>query len=222
MNFADKYRYLSDIVTIMKTPWPANRTINIVCHGHSVPAGYFATPFVDTFNAYPHLLHLGLKARFPNAVINVIVTSIGGESSDSGSARFQDEVLCHRPDVLTIDYGLNDRRLGVNEARENWRIMIEQSLAAKVKVILMTPTIDNTFSPGRSEADSLPLREQAESIRGLAQEYNVALVDSLELHLAYLDNGGDISELLSQSNHPSRLGHELVSCDLLGWFPFIE
>lgn len=40
---------------------------------------------VQTFDADPHLLHVGLKDRFPLAVINVIVTAIGGESSESGS-----------------------------------------------------------------------------------------------------------------------------------------
>ena len=70
--------YLADVVAVLKAQWPGNRTVNIVCHGHSVPSGYFATPVVDTFNAYPHLLHQGLKHRFPFAVVNVIVAAIGG------------------------------------------------------------------------------------------------------------------------------------------------
>ena len=69
---AERTNYLAGLSTAMQVLWPKNRTITIVCHGHSVPSGYFRTPVVDTFNAYPHLLHLGLKERFPNAVINVI------------------------------------------------------------------------------------------------------------------------------------------------------
>src|SRR3982751_3841278 len=69
----DPRTYLASLINLLQIPWPKNRTINIVCHGHSVPAGYFKTPLVDTFNAYPHLLHQGLKQRFPHAVINVIV-----------------------------------------------------------------------------------------------------------------------------------------------------
>ena len=71
--------YLADIVTELHKQWPDNRALQVVCHGHSVPAGYFATPVVDTFNAYPHLLHRGLKERFPFAVVNVIVTAIGAD-----------------------------------------------------------------------------------------------------------------------------------------------
>ena len=119
--------YLADIVVLLKKKWSDNRTVNIVCHGHSVPAGYFATPTVDTMNSYPHLLHARLAERFPCAVINVIVTAIGGENSESGAARFDREVLTHRPDVLTLDYGLNDRWIGLEKARAAWAEMIEKA-----------------------------------------------------------------------------------------------
>src|SRR5262249_20190142 len=71
---ADKNTYLSDIVNRLNAQWPHNRTINIVCHGHSVPAGYFKTPQVRMLDAYPNLLHEQLCQRFDHSVVNVIVT----------------------------------------------------------------------------------------------------------------------------------------------------
>ena len=65
MSIANKLDYLDEVLCELQKQWPNNRTINIVCHGHSVPSGYFATPFVDTFNSYPHLLHRAIKERFP-------------------------------------------------------------------------------------------------------------------------------------------------------------
>ena len=85
---ASSTNYLHDVVKQLELKWPKNHTINIVCHGHSVPAGYAKTPLVDTFSAYPDRLHHALKERFPYAVINVIVTGIGGENSVSGEKRF--------------------------------------------------------------------------------------------------------------------------------------
>ena len=84
MSIANRLNYMENIVNEMAKKWPENKAINIVFHGHSVPSGYFATPYVDTFNSYPHLLHKILKERFPYAVINIIVTAIGGENSVSG------------------------------------------------------------------------------------------------------------------------------------------
>ena len=65
MAIADRRVYLREVVNLLLAQWPNNRTVNIVCHGHSVPAGYFATPMVDTFNAYPALLHRISSIVFP-------------------------------------------------------------------------------------------------------------------------------------------------------------
>jgi acyl-CoA thioesterase-1 len=239
-QLATRATYLADNVALLKKPWPENRTVNIVCHGHSVPAGYFATPVVNTFQSYPHLLHAGLKARYPFAVINVIVTAIGGENSQSGAARFETEVLCHRPDVLTIDYALNDRGIGLGKARAAWVNMLEKATARGVKVLLLTPTPDQTQRIGApensrshrreevdaaSQSDSSPLtsgttlRQHAEQIRQLAAQFQLGLVDSLAAFEEYQNKTGDLSDLLSWSNHPNRAGHELVARGLLRWFP---
>ena len=90
---ADPASYLADFVKALDVSWPKNRTMNIVCHGHSVPSGYAKTPHVDTFVAYPHLLHRAVKDKHPHAVVNVIVTAIGGETSQTGAERFTRDVL---------------------------------------------------------------------------------------------------------------------------------
>ena len=213
---ASKDSYLKDLSTDLGKTWPDNRTINIVCHGHSVPAGYFKTPVVDTFNAYPHLLLRGLKERFPHAVINVIVTSICGESSDKGAARFEETVLNHNPDLILIDYALNDRRLGLETAKTVWLSMIEEAQSRNIKLILLTPTADKRADLNNAED---PLNQHAEQIRELATIHQVALVDSLEAFKSHVDEGGNLTDLLSQSNHPNRKGHELVAEAVLDWFP---
>lgn len=212
---ADPRTYLADVVVRMDVKWPKNRTINIICHGHSVPAGYFKTPMVDTFNAYPHLLHRAVKEDHPHAVINVIVTAIGGEESDHGAARFEQDVLAHRPDVLLIDYGLNDRRIGLEKAKESWTKMIEAAKAKNIRVILLTPTGDK-----RSNLDDPndPLNQHAEQIRSLAAEHGVALVDSLAAFKKHVASGGELDDLMSQVNHPNRAGHDLVVAELMKWF----
>ena len=77
-NNVDASNYLNDLKRELQIEWPENRTINLVFHGHSVPAGYFKTPQVNTLSAYPNLVLKQLKSIYPNAVVNVIVTAIGG------------------------------------------------------------------------------------------------------------------------------------------------
>jgi len=208
-------RYLTNILALLKKEWPDNRTVNIVCHGHSVPAGYFDTPIVDTMNAYPHLLHVELTRRFPHSVINVIVTAIGGETSERGAARFDQEVLIHRPNVLTIDYGLNDLGIGLEKARMSWKSMIERALAKEIKVILLTPTGDLRV---KLDDPNDPLNQHAEQIRSLAREYHIGLADSLAATKGYLQEGGQLQEIMSHVNHPNRKGHDLIVNELVKWF----
>lgn len=212
---ADPSTYLADVRSLLQIQWPKNRTVNIVCHGHSVPAGYFKTPRVHTMEAYPHLLHAALGEAYPYAEINVIVTAIGGEDSESGAARFDHDVLALHPDMVTIDYALNDRRIGLERASKAWRSMIARAIAAKVKVILLTPTPDLS---AKLDDPADPLNQHAEQIRRLAAEYHVGLVDSLAAFKRAIQDGTRLEDLMAQSNHPNAKGHELVAQELERYF----
>lgn len=207
--------YLAPVLDELAKRWPDNRTVNIVCHGHSVPAGYFDTPVVDTFNAYPHLLHRLIKERYPHAVVNMIVTAIGGENAVSGAARFERDVLCHQPDVVVIDYALNDR--GVDDAIPAWEEMIRRAQNRGVKVILCTPTWDMTWNEQSDSWHSLV--QHAAQIRALADKYSVGLADNFAAFERHVHAPEDLPPLLSHWNHPSRAGHELAAAELGNYFP---
>ena len=213
---ADPKTYLADVSRLMKTEWPKNRTVNIVCHGHSVPAGYFQTPIVNTFSAYPYLLHSKLALKFPHAVVNVITTAIGGENSEQGAKRFISDVLILKPDVVTIDYSLNDRFIGLERSKKAWSQMIDSAIKSGVKVILLTPTPDEE---SKLDDPNDPLNEQADQVRNLAKEFHVGLVDSLAAFQRATATGIALPSLMAQSNHPNRKGHMLVANHLFEWFP---
>ena len=214
---ADKRTYLAALSKSLRLSWPDYRPHRIICHGHSVVAGHTANHMVRPFDAYPHLWHRLLNEKFPTALLNVVTTAIGGEHAISGAKRFQRDVLSLRPDLITIDYALNDRKDGLEKARDAWRQMLDESAEAKVPVILLTPTMDmaSVYDPKQKEI----LQSHAEQVRGLAGEYQVGLVDSYAIFEKYLADGGCVEELLTWPNHPNRLGHELIARRLSGWFP---
>lgn len=208
--------YLTDVVTELKKEWPANRMIEVVCHGHSVPAGFFKTPEIQAQNAYPNLLKIGLNQRFPHAVINVTVTAIGGENSISGEKRFARDVLARHPDVVTIDYSLNDRGHNKETVHQAWISMIKQAKAQNIKVILLTPTPDQS---AKMDDPNDPINLQANDVREIAMEQGVGLVDSLSEFKKAIKTGATLPSLMSQVNHPNREGHKIVAKELIKWFP---
>lgn len=214
-TIASPSNYLKNINVELKKEWPENKTINLVFHGHSVPAGYFKTPTVNTLDSYPYQLLKKLKAQYPYAVINIINTSIGGENSESGSKRFKSDVLAHKPDVLFIDYALNDRGIGLVKAKKAWELMIKKALKKNIKVILFTPSPDqgvNILDPNNE------LEQHALQVKDLADKFDIGLIDSYEIFRQKVISGDSISDYMSQVNHPNKKGHLLIAERIFDYF----
>ncbi len=215
MGAADSSCYLQDVKNELQKEWPKSRTINIVFHGHSVPSGFFRTPLVNTMEAYPQLVLKKLKAKYPYAVVNIIVTAKGGENSAQGADRFAADVLIHRPDVIFIDYALNDRKLGVENAFTAWNQMIAQAKMRGIKVVLLTPSPDTKENYASPENE---LRKHSVQIRRLAAENQVGLVDSYRAFEFLYGNPEKLDQYMAQFNHPNAAGHELIAVEIMKLF----
>jgi acyl-CoA thioesterase-1 len=200
---------LSSVRADLRLAWPQNHTINIVTFGHSVPAGYFVTPAVHTREAYPRLVADALAGVYPTAVVNVITSAVGGETSAQGIQRFRTEVLGHSPRVVTIDYGLNDRGLPIAQSRANLLTMIREARTAGSCVVLLTPSPDLGGEPPAAKST---LSEQVSMIRSLAEEEGVPMADVYAAFIAYK---GRPQELMAQPNHPGEKGHQLIATEIL-------
>lgn len=211
---ASSESYLADVKAELQKVWPKNRTINLVFHGHSVPAGYGDRHQVHTLEAYPHLLLEKLKEQYPYAPINSIVTAIGGENSIQGAARFENEVLPHQPDVLFIDYALNDRFQDIHRVKEAYSSMIESALAHGIKVILLTPSPDQRVD---IRANDTPLDALSAQIQDLSKHYHVGFIDVYGV-FKRIASEADVKPYMASVNHPNKQGHALIVAELLKWF----
>lgn len=214
-EIAGQQEYLAGIKAGLSKQWPGNRTINLVFHGHSVPSGYFKTPLVNTMDAYPMQVLKELKETYPFAVVNVINTAIGGENSWSGARRFREEVLVHKPDVLFIDYALNDIGLGLKKAGEAWEFMIREALGHHIKVILLTPSPDQRIN---LLENNNRLEQHARQITALAGKYGTGLADSYGIFRNLAASGDTIASYMSQVNHPNAKGHRLIALEIMKYF----
>ena len=198
----------SNLFKELRKKWPSNRAARFVFHGHSVPAGYFKTPTVQRFDSYPMLFHKQLCQQFTTATIDCCVTAIGGENSVAGAQRFSEDVLALKPDVVFIDYALNDRGVGLEKARDAWEQMIQGCVKADILVVLLTPTPDSNEDINDSKSR---LNQHAAQVRRLGEKFEVPVVDSFAQFQAIVASGKKVDDYLSQPNHPNRKGHEIVA-----------
>ena len=207
--------YLADVKAALQQKYPANRTINLVFHGHSVPTGYGRTPEVHRPVAYPFMMLNRLQRHYPFSVVNTITTAIGGETSAAGEKRFKRDVLTHRPDVIFIDYSLNDRRIGLEKAKAATEKMIKIALRKHIKVILLTPSPDlkvDITVPGNI------LEQHANQVIALAKKYQVGVADSYAAFVQIAKAGGDLHRYMAQYNHPNGKGHAVIAEEIMKWF----
>lgn len=215
MGQASKENYLQPVKDELVKQWPHNRTINLVFHGHSVPSGYFSTPTVETLKAYPQQLLKSLKQRYPTAVINAITTSIGGENSLQGAKRFKREVLTHHPDVVFIDYALNDRAIGLEKSNKSVEKMIRQALKRKIKIILITPSPDTSVDIQQKDNE---LELFAAMLKDLADKYRIGWADCYTEFKVLTAEGNNLEDYMSQVNHPNDKGHRVMANVIMDYF----
>ncbi len=74
--------------------------------GGSVTEGAYASDYDKT--SYAGLTNTWLKGRFPNSDITFVNAGIGGTSSLYGVHRVEQDLLSKNPDLVIIEYGVND------------------------------------------------------------------------------------------------------------------
>ncbi|WP_052573446.1 SGNH/GDSL hydrolase family protein [Haloferula sp. BvORR071] len=203
------------LLSELQKEWPKNRTIHLVFHGHSVPAGYHETPEVKPFESYPLMAMEKIQKAYPHAVINAITTAIGGEDCVKGAARFQRDVLSLRPDIIFIDYALNDRRVPEAEVEKAWHSMAQAAKAKGIPVVFLTPTGSRGV---KIDDPTEPLEIRAAIIRKVAAEEGVLVADVWAAWKAELKHGVNQDSLLAQANHPNKKGHEIAARVIAGMF----
>ena len=187
-------------------------SINYVVYGDSISTGAEASrDCYKYFNRFADRL----RQVYPEGRVNVFMKAIGGEDSKGGLARFQDDVLPLKPDVISIGYGMNDQNIfeggkigvPVDIFEKNIRSMVLMlQEIGNIDIILVTPCIPNPLwihSSGYAH-------RYAEAIRKVGAEFDVCVADLQSLWIRELDAGKTHeSLLLNNINHPNDYGHWL-------------
>lgn len=176
--------------------------VRIVCFGDSVTGLYYHS---GGRRAYPELMEEILTRLYPGVDVSVINAGISGHTSVNGYARLPQDVLSHRPDLVTVMFGLNDLARGeLQSYRHHLAEIVKRCRAGGSEVLLCTP---NAVAE-TAERPVAELASFAAAVRDLAREASVPLCD---VHAAFaaLQGKDPLAWRLSMSDeiHPNFRGH---------------
>ncbi|MDN4073730.1 GDSL-type esterase/lipase family protein [Fictibacillus terranigra] len=152
-------------------------------------------------------LRLTSRVRLSLQKWNVINAGVPAETTRVALTRFQEDVLRHNPDLVTILFGANDasshRLIEVEEYKNNLEYMIEK--LGPSKVILVSPSpVNERFQHARSNEG---LKHYAKAVRELAKKYNTHFVDLWAEMI-----GKDYCQMLNEDGlHFNKKGYKLLA-----------
>lgn len=192
----------------------------VVCIGDSITQSFRGTELEHL--SYPARLESLLKQRaLPVRVVNV---GLGGECADGGARRFAEDVLVHKPSLVTIMYGANDQffvadqgrsRLSLDDYEKSLRSMVNWAKQAGAQTVLMTPPpFTMAFLQHLCEdrlysvfGASVLLGQYAERVRAVARDLSVPLVDMYAGFIGLSLDGADMDALMPDGVHPAPEAH---------------
>ena len=120
----------------------------ILVFGDSLSAGY---GLAHVEQGWVELLRNKLKAEgYGYQVVNA---SVSGETTAGGSARLPRALALHHPQIVVVELGGNDglRALPIEQMRTNLARMVDLSLTAGARVLLLGMRIPPNYGPEYSE-----------------------------------------------------------------------
>lgn len=180
---------------------------------------------------------LANELAFEGGDVKVVNSGIGGNTTTAAKARFDKDVLAHKPDVAIIQFGINDSavdvwrkppatapRVSLETYQKNLIEMVRTLKQNGARVVLMTSNPISWTDPLKKLYSTAPyvlddpdgmnvlLRDYAEAVRKLAQQENVGLVDIYtEFKKADQIPKHKPGWLSKDGMHPDDPGHRLVA-----------
>lgn len=156
---------------------------------------------------YAYLVYEWWKKSFPNAAFSFVNGGIGGTTSHYGGARAWKDVLCYRPDIVTVDFSVND---DANEFfEETYEGMLRRLLAAPSDSAVVV--LNNVFYDTGKNAQNYHNR--------IADHYGIPHVSIKDTVYPDVESGKIVRADITPDNlHPNDKGHRLVAdeiCKLL-------
>lgn len=176
--------------------------LNIAFLGGSITQGSLSSA---PQTCYAYLVYEWWRRTFPEASFSYINGGIGGTSSHFGAARVWSDVLCYRPDVVVVDFSVND------EPNE----FFEETYEGVIRQILQAPSAPAVVIVNHVFYDTG--RNAQEYHNRVGAYYGIPCVSMRDSIYQKVSKGELIRADITPDNlHPNDKGHRLAADVLCG------
>ena len=177
----------------------AGQEVNVVFLGGSITVGG------NSPNGYVTFVGNWLKQNYPNAKVNIFDAGVSGTGSDFGAVRYDRDVLSKNPDLVFIEFCVND---GDNDRTEPMERMVHKTWLKNPKAdIVFFYTLEKHHLPYYQQGNLPP---SASSHERVAAFYGIPSLGTA-FHAASKINSGEIKweQFSGDGCHPTQNGYLL-------------
>ncbi|WP_339750289.1 hypothetical protein [uncultured Rubinisphaera sp.] len=182
---------------------------------------------VTTFNRYQTMFVERLKARYPNAKIELVTEAWGGRNTGSylseppGSVHnYQEKVLNTKPDLIISEF-VNDGGLSETQVKERYGKILADFREIGAEWIILTPHYVRPGWMGLSSQRNIDddPRAYVKGVRVFAQKNQIAVAEgSLRYGRLWRQGIPYITLMENNINHPNVYGHTIFADSLMSLF----
>ncbi|MCM8534620.1 MAG: SGNH/GDSL hydrolase family protein [Lentisphaeraceae bacterium] len=146
---------------------------------------------------------------------NASLINSGGSGKDSnwGLAHLEKKVLAHEPDVVFIEFGMNDAVTRFKNTKEtvehNVELMITRIQKSLPNCEIILTTMNPAFHPVGHRSHRTDLNAYYDIYREAAETHNLVLIDHFKNWQDFLKNK-NYKLYIPDSVHPNKLGSDKV------------
>lgn len=208
------------------------RPVTYVAFGDSVTQGCMQYATIEHEEVYPQLFRRIAEQRYPRTIVNVINSGVSADTVKQSEERWERDIFAYDPDLISIGFGVNDAHVG-EEGLPDYVDGIKRLIdgirrRTKADIVLLTPNMmimQDNVHVHEKDRPAIPkflrtyeaghLQRYTETLRNLAEELELPLVDVYARFEQLLAEGKDIhSRLANGINHPDTAFHRLIADDL--------
>ncbi|MCX6675734.1 MAG: SGNH/GDSL hydrolase family protein [Methanothrix sp.] len=182
----------------------------MVAFGDSITAGFAVR------RGFPSFWKEMLSKKYPDAEVELINSGVSGDTSMDGLARLDWTVLSYEPDLVTINFGINDCVWGLGHEvfEANFVEMVRRIRAGPNSEILLLSS-----QPLETPPYDLLVRDYYWAIERVAKEMDVGFVDVYGAWMERVGKGTPLSSLILPGlDHPSEAGYRIIAEELMKLF----